>query len=96
MIVEKTKEAPVQRAPLVRQRSDKVNFASKIGRVSVVNIASQSSGAFYCDLCKCAIKDSTAYLDHINGRKRMLLVMSATQCRARTKTTIASQPHAHD
>ena len=25
--------------------------------------------AFYCDLCQCALKDSQAWLDHINGKK---------------------------
>ena len=25
--------------------------------------------AFYCELCKCALKDSTAWFDHINGKK---------------------------
>lgn len=25
--------------------------------------------AFYCELCKCALKDSTAWYDHINGKK---------------------------
>ena len=25
--------------------------------------------AFFCELCKCALKDSTAWFDHINGKK---------------------------
>ena len=24
---------------------------------------------FYCDLCKCSLPDSTAWYDHINGKK---------------------------
>lgn len=27
---------------------------------------------WYCEVCKCLLKDSTSYLDHINGKKRML------------------------
>ena len=30
---------------------------------------SKSSG-YYCEVCECSLKDSVAYLDHINGKKR--------------------------
>ena len=29
----------------------------------------EEASAFYCDLCKCSLKDSTAWYDHINGKK---------------------------
>ena len=28
---------------------------------------------YYCSICECVVKDSTKYLDHINGKKRMWL-----------------------
>jgi len=33
-----------------------------------------SEGAFYCSKCECAIKDSSNYLDHINGKKHLRLL----------------------
>ncbi len=29
----------------------------------------EQASAFFCELCKCALKDSTAWFDHINGKK---------------------------
>ena len=28
------------------------------------------AGGYWCDVCKCSLKDNRAWLDHINGRKR--------------------------
>lgn len=37
----------------------------------VVTISSigQQQGGYWCEVCKCLLKDSIAYLDHINGKK---------------------------
>jgi U4/U6.U5 tri-snRNP component SNU23 len=32
--------------------------------------APQQQGGYWCDVCQCLLKDSMAYLDHINGKKR--------------------------
>eukprot|EP01086_Lenisia_limosa_P016910 TRINITY_DN727_c0_g1_i2.p1 TRINITY_DN727_c0_g1~~TRINITY_DN727_c0_g1_i2.p1 ORF type:complete len:140 (+),score=45.21 TRINITY_DN727_c0_g1_i2:389-808(+) len=29
----------------------------------------QQQGGWWCDVCECALKDSTSWLDHINGRR---------------------------
>ncbi len=42
--------------------------SSQIGRRVLLNKTGVSgSGGYYCDVCDCVIKDSVAYLDHING-----------------------------
>ena len=42
-----------------------------IGKQFIVSKDSkiEEVSAFYCELCKCALKDSTAWYDHINGKK---------------------------
>jgi U4/U6.U5 tri-snRNP component SNU23 len=44
---------------------------SQIGKTVVVTKESLAKdiSAFYCDVCKLALPDSTAWYDHINGKK---------------------------
>ncbi|KAI3953974.1 hypothetical protein MKW98_017798, partial [Papaver atlanticum] len=66
----KFKGPPVQRQPLKR-RDYEVELNSRLGKTQVVTpIAplSQQAG-YFCSVCKCVVKDSANYLDHINGKK---------------------------
>lgn len=59
----------VQRANL-RARETQIDLVSKVGKTqmhSLVAPLSQQAG-FYCEVCDCILKDSHAYLDHINGK----------------------------
>lgn len=55
----------------VQTREKKVDLSSKLGKTQVVTAASTPSqqGGWYCETCKCGLKDSINYLDHINGKK---------------------------
>lgn len=51
-------------------RDTSLDLASRIGKTQVVSSTasiSQQAG-FYCNVCDCILKDSMAYLDHINGK----------------------------
>ncbi|KAL7205374.1 hypothetical protein ACSBR2_018340 [Camellia fascicularis] len=66
----KSKGPPVQRKPL-KHRDYEVDLESRLGKTQVVTpIAplSQQAG-YFCSVCKCVVKDSANYLDHINGKK---------------------------
>lgn len=59
----------VQRANL-KARDQQIDLASNLHRTTVHSVTaplSQQAG-FYCDVCDCVLKDSMAYLDHINGK----------------------------
>ncbi|CAM9658409.1 unnamed protein product, partial [Choristocarpus tenellus] len=59
-----------QRAYL-KTRVQKVDLFSRLGKTQVVTAASTPSqqGGWWCETCKCNLKDSINYLDHINGKK---------------------------
>lgn len=56
----------------LKARSHRLELEAQVGKtVAVVLDPSNkaAAGGFYCDICDCSLKDSKAYLDHINGRK---------------------------
>ncbi|GBE61683.1 zinc finger containing protein [Babesia ovata] len=71
---------PVVTVPEVRenlkQRKETVDVTKDVGKVRVISALTHKSqqGGFYCKVCDCLLKDSQAYMDHLNGRKhnRML------------------------
>jgi U4/U6.U5 tri-snRNP component SNU23 len=59
----------VQRANL-KARDAQIDLAANLGRSQMYSLTaplSQQAG-YYCDVCDCVLKDSLAYLDHINGK----------------------------
>jgi hypothetical protein len=56
----------------LKARVSKVDLESGVGTSQMVAITSSglSSAGYYCKVCDCTLKDSMAYLDHINGKKR--------------------------
>ena len=42
-------------------------------------LGGQYSGAYYCKVCDCTLRDSANYLLHINGR--VILLTRGTHCR---------------
>jgi U4/U6.U5 tri-snRNP component SNU23 len=60
----------------LQARQDKLNLDDKIGKkILVTNETSKEhQGGFYCKDCECQMKDSQAWLDHINGKKHNKLL----------------------
>ncbi|KAF4045152.1 Zinc-finger double-stranded RNA-binding [Phytophthora infestans] len=56
----------------LKARTAKMSLESSVGTVKVVKSDDVSkSGGYYCAVCECGLKDSVAYLDHINGKKHL-------------------------
>jgi U4/U6.U5 tri-snRNP component SNU23 len=60
----------VVKAPL-QARDTKLHLDKNVGKQLVVTGSSSRAeqGGFYCEVCECSLKDSLAWLSHINGRK---------------------------
>ena len=60
----------VVRQPL-QHRSVEMKLDSRVGKHHLVTSSSSlaQQGGYYCDICDCLLKDSSTYLDHINGKK---------------------------
>ncbi|KAL7693834.1 putative U4/U6.U5 small nuclear ribonucleoprotein component Snu23 [Plasmopara halstedii] len=56
----------------LKARTAKMSLETSVGTVKVVKSdeLSKNSG-YYCEVCECSLKDSVAYLDHINGKKHL-------------------------
>ena len=55
----------------VKVRETNLNLNSAIGKTQIIsdNGIRQKGGGWFCDVCDCLLKDTTTYLDHINGKK---------------------------
>jgi U4/U6.U5 tri-snRNP component SNU23 len=60
----------------LKTRSGDLGLESKLSGRLVIDTTSSmpQQGGFFCEVCDCLLRDSRAYLDHINGRShnRML------------------------
>ena len=46
-----------------------MDLTSALGKSRVVSSHHDIGSGYYCDVCDCVLKDSTSYLDHINGKE---------------------------
>lgn len=56
----------------IKARERAIDTEQNVGRTQIVTAAAMEAGAgagFWCEVCTCLLKDSSAYLDHVNGKK---------------------------
>lgn len=55
----------------LKPRENKIDLESKVGKIEIVKPSETGAvgPGYFCDVCKCLLKDSMSYLDHINGKK---------------------------
>ena len=90
----KTEAGPMgSHRAFLKVRQSGIDLESKVGKTELIapTDAVQARGAgFWCDVCSCLLKDSSSYLDHINGRKRkhFYLQLLPTRTMSSKKTTL--------
>mgnify|MGYP001213679264 CR=1 FL=1 len=63
------KSRPNEGSAVVVCQASAVHDRGWVGQVVNTTTGTDTS-AYYCKLCDCSLKDSLAWLDHINGKKR--------------------------
>ncbi|KAK8821144.1 hypothetical protein WA538_005773 [Blastocystis sp. DL] len=55
----------------VQARDKKLDLDRDVGKMRIIMDSTKESelGGYWCDVCKCSLKDNKSWLDHINGRK---------------------------
>lgn len=57
----------------LKVRDEEIDLEGKVGRVEIIKPnsveAARGGAGYFCEVCACLLKDSVAYLDHINGKR---------------------------
>uniref|UniRef100_A0A0G4H1M7 U1-type domain-containing protein n=1 Tax=Chromera velia CCMP2878 TaxID=1169474 RepID=A0A0G4H1M7_9ALVE len=72
---EKIAPPPEERRNLTHRDYD-LKLDKQLGKTQVItaHTPKQFQGGYWCDTCECLLKDSLAWLDHINGKKHNRLL----------------------
>jgi U4/U6.U5 tri-snRNP component SNU23 len=88
----------VQRAPLQRRTED-LKLAKFVGARQVISgadaLSGQYSGAYFCKVCDCALRDSSNYLAHINGKKHNRMLGMSMRAERSTVGEVKARLEAH-
>merc|ERR1719401_2470974 len=62
---------PASQRTYLKQRSVELELDKNLGKSQVVtqHTIKPMQGGFWCSVCECLIKDSSSYLEHVNGRR---------------------------
>merc|ERR1712217_319105 len=62
---------PSSQRTFLKQRSVELNLEKNLGKSAVVtqHTIKPMQGGYWCSVCECLLKDSSTYLEHVNGRR---------------------------
>ncbi|EZG43487.1 putative C2H2 type zinc-finger protein [Gregarina niphandrodes] len=66
-------KAPKERT-FLEGRTERLKLETKLGTQRFVNAADDAAIGFHCATCECTLKDSAAYMDHLNGKRHNRLL----------------------
>ena len=62
----------------IKARQSTIDLEGKVGKTELIaptDAVQARAAGFWCEVCSCLLKDSSSYLDHINGRKRKFQIL---------------------
>merc|ERR1712061_359824 len=62
---------PSSQRTYLKQRTVDLDLEKDLGKARVVtqHTIKPMQGGYWCSVCECLLKDSSAYLEHVNGRR---------------------------
>merc|ERR1712048_595346 len=62
---------PSSQRTYLKQRNFDLDLEKNLGKAQVVtaHTIKPLQGGYWCSVCECLLKDSSAYLEHVNGRR---------------------------
>merc|ERR1712151_783380 len=62
---------PSSQRTYLKQRTVELNLEKNLGKSAVVtqHTIKPMQGGYWCSVCECLLKDSSTYLEHVNGRR---------------------------
>ena len=81
--------APSERT-FLSGRPEDLHLEKDIGKQKIFSAASEEAqrSGFWCDVCECLLKDSAAYLDHLNGKKHNRYLGMSMKVKKATKEDV--------
>jgi len=84
---------PLHERAALEKRSERVQLVSDLHKSKVVTAHTEKKdeGGFWCDTCDCLLKDSAAYLDHINGKNHNRLLGKTMRVEKKSKAEVCTR-----
>jgi len=85
---------PAHERTFLTQREEVLELEREVGKQKTINMAAPNAvkeGGFWCETCECVLKDSSAYMDHINGKKHNRLLGMTMRVKKATKSEVLSR-----
>lgn len=81
----------------LQARKRKVSVDQNLGKFQTINTQAtgKAAGGYYCEVCDCTLRDSVAWVDHLNGRKHLRKLGYSTRVERSTVEAVAARLQMH-
>eukprot|EP01054_Gregarina_sp_Poly1_P003831 Gregarina_sp_Poly_1__3830@NODE_2141_length_2614_cov_168_080879_g1379_i0_p4_GENE_NODE_2141_length_2614_cov_168_080879_g1379_i0NODE_2141_length_2614_cov_168_080879_g1379_i0_p4_ORF_typecomplete_len161_score32_98zfC2H2_jaz/PF12171_8/9_1e06zfU1/PF06220_12/1_4e04zfU1/PF06220_12/9_6e05zfmet/PF12874_7/0_0018CCDC84/PF14968_6/1_6e03CCDC84/PF14968_6/0_035zf_C2H2_ZHX/PF18387_1/2_8e02zf_C2H2_ZHX/PF18387_1/0_63_NODE_2141_length_2614_cov_168_080879_g1379_i021312571 len=77
----------------LKERDFDLNLDKTLGEQKVIAATAPAAqqGGYWCSVCECLLKDSSSYLDHLNGKKHNRTLGMSMRVKKATKSDVAQR-----